>query len=109
MNDFIRWLLLAIAALLLLAAVLAGCAPAPKLRVLDFCDVPANSCGALAELPPEIQAELVEQAWCCTGGDPCVPVEAITDCAITDIAIICEHGRSHPSSGPIGSGFECFG
>ena len=93
----------------LAAALLVGCAPLPKLRVLDYCDLPQQSCGALAELPLEIQAELVEQAWCCTGGDPCVPVEAITDCAITDIAIICEHGRSHPSSGPIGSGFECFG
>jgi hypothetical protein len=94
----------------LAALALIACAPAPKLRVLGYCDLPHSECGPLAELPLEVQAQLQEQAWCCPDGQPCFPVNAVTDCAITDVAIYCEWGRSTPASTEGGtSGFECFG
>jgi hypothetical protein len=90
--------------------MLAGCAPAAKLRVVNYCDLPQDDCRSLAEAPPDIQAQLLEQSWCCPEGQPCIPVNAITDCAITDVAIYCEYGRSSPVSTEGGtSGFECFG
>jgi hypothetical protein len=95
--------------LLIAALVLCACNPPPKVRVVQYCDLPQDECGALSELPPEIQAELLEQSWCCPPGEPCIPVNSITDCAITDVAIHCEYGRSTPQSGDGASGFECFG
>lgn len=90
-------------------AVLA-CAPAPVQHVVSYCNLPHVDCQLHAELPPEVQAQLVEQAWCCPDGEPCFPVNAITDCEITDVAIYCEYGRSTPSSTEGGtSGFECYG
>jgi hypothetical protein len=97
-------------ALGVVVAMLAGCNPAPTLRVVGYCDLPHPECGALAELPADVQAQLAEQSWCCPEGQPCIPVNAITDCAITDVAIYCEYGRSTPQSTEGGtSGFECFG
>jgi hypothetical protein len=87
-----------------------GCAPAPVQRVVAFCDLPGAECPPAAEQSPEVQAQLVEQAWCCPDGDPCFPVNGLTDCAITDVAIYCEYGRSTPASYEGGtSGFECYG
>jgi hypothetical protein len=90
-------------------AGLFGCVPPAKLRVVNYCDLPRHECSPLGELPAEIQAQLQEQSWCCTSGEPCVPVASITDCSITDVAIYCEFGRSTPASTEGGtSGFECF-
>jgi hypothetical protein len=87
-------------------ALLTGCTP----KTVDYCDLPGEQCQPQANQPPEVQAQLVDQSWCCPDGEPCFPVDAITDCAITDVAIYCEYGRSTPASTEGGtSGFECFG
>lgn len=94
----------------LAAVLLAGCNPPPTLRVVEYCDLPQHECRPLAELPPEIQAQLVEQSWCCEDAEPCYPVNALTDCSVMYVAIYCEYGRSTPQSTEGGtSGFECFG
>jgi len=90
-----------------LTLVLASCSPKPA-NVLRYCDHPGVECRPHDEQPLEVQAELVEQAWCCNTelDPPCWPVEFLSTCGPTEIAIYCEYGRSTPA-GPYG--FECFG
>jgi hypothetical protein len=100
-HPLLMWVLFA-------ATMLLACAP--KQHVVSYCDLPHAECEPLAEQSPEVQAQLVEQAWCCPGGEPCTPVEFLSSCPIEDIAIYCEYGRSIPSTSESGaSGFECFG
>lgn len=93
----------------MLTALLAGCNPPPTLRVVQYCHLPQHECQPFAEQAPDVQAQLLEQAWCCPNGEPCYPVDALSECLITDVAIYCEYGRSSPQSGGGASGFECFG
>lgn len=92
----------------LLALVLLGCVPKPvPAPVLHYCDHPGMSCSPHTEQPAEVQAELAEQAWCCDyeQDPPCWPVEFLSICTPSQVAIYCEYGRSTPA-GP--NGFECY-
>lgn len=94
-----------------LVAALTGCVPKTEQRVLDYCRLPAIECEPHESAPPEVQAEFVEQAWCCdyVGDPPCAPVEYLSQCGPDEVAIYCQFGRSTPSSSEGGaSGFECF-
>lgn len=88
--------------------VAAGCCPKPPpAPVLDFCSHPGVTCTPYEQAPPEVQAELSEQAWCCDYemDPPCWPVDFLSLCLPSQVAIYCEHGRSTPA-GP--NGFECY-
>lgn len=94
--------------MLALALALAGCCPKPTAPVVPYCMHPGITCTPHEQAPPEVQAELVEQAWCCDYEEdpPCVPVEFLSQCGPDEIAFYCQYGRSVPA-GP--NGFECYG
>lgn len=78
---------------------------APELRVIDWCDLPGNTCAPCEDeqgepLPPE-ECGGQPVTWCCLynpipGSPACTEVVSITECdPWTEYAVICDWGEVH--------------